>query len=379
MIAASQDCKLRPVSVEVDGEARTFLLNERGRALALDQDLGIWLGLNRHAYPLRRNIRWYAEQGTLGEVQTVFVMSGRPGRPVSAYCLSRDQLLLLLTVAVIAVRPQAREQTLRGYSLAEGKPAAPEPRPELAGPPPRRPGLSEEIPDVAGLSAEVREPPSIELVPFSGGTLSALRSDGAGWLVLKPACEALGVDARGQQQRLERTPWATACVMHAVGADGKRREMYCLRADRVAMWLATIDTARIADPEARQRLELWQCHAADALDRWARGRDPSAAPQLPPEWRSIVDHTLNRARELFVEKVSPTAAPPRPMDPGQWLSPRQAAARAGVGIRRVYGWLRSAQLEHRRLGPRDLRIHVDALSAFLAAHDRDAGLAPGLP
>ena len=132
----------------------------------------------------------------------------------------------------------------------------------------------------------------IELVRFEGGALSAIKRDGVGWLVLKPACEALGVDARGQQQRLERTPWAVACVMHATGADGKRYEMFCLRTDRVAMWLATIETSRIADPAARRRLELWQCNAAEALDRWMRGEVESV-----PTAASGIEDTLSQIRD----------------------------------------------------------------------------------
>lgn len=121
---------------------------------------------------------------------------------------------------------------------------------------------------------------SVELVPVGADTLSVLRQDGVGWLVLKPACEALGIDVQAQQRRLERTPWATTAMMAVVGADGRQREMYCLRTDRVAMWLATIETSRIADPEARKRLERWQCNAAEALDRWFRG--PNAPASAPP-------------------------------------------------------------------------------------------------
>lgn len=149
--------------------------------------------------------------------------------------------------------------------------------------------------------------PTIEPVPFLGGVLSALRSEGHGWLVLKQACEALGIDARGQQQRLERTAWATACVIHAVAADGRQREMFCLRADRVAMWLATIDVSRIADDEARQRLALWQCHAAEALDRWWRGTPPPAAPSEALEQQ--ITRLVGLLLPPLVEALRPRRAP----------------------------------------------------------------------
>jgi hypothetical protein len=136
---------------------------------------------------------------------------------------------------------------------------------------------AKETPMSPATSLAPSSPPPVEPVPFLGGVLSALRSDGHGWLLLKPACEALGIDPEAQRQRLARTPWAQSqtCITQ-VWEGNLKREVYCLRADRVAMWLATLDTSRIADEQARQRLALWQCHAADALDRWWRSASPAA-------------------------------------------------------------------------------------------------------
>lgn len=118
------------------------------------------------------------------------------------------------------------------------------------------------------LSLEITAPPTVQQLAFPGGTIEALQRDGHGWMVLKPACSALQIDDEAQRKRLERARWATACIIQAVGADGKLRQMYCLRADRVGMWLATLDASRIKDEARRERLELWQCEAADALNRW---------------------------------------------------------------------------------------------------------------
>lgn len=156
--------------------------------------------------------------------------------------------------------------------------------------------------------------PTIEPVPFLGGVLSALRSEGHGWLVLKPACEALGIDPEAQRKRLERMPWAVASVMEATGADGKRYQMYCLRSDRVAMWLATIDVSRILDEEARQRLALWQCHAAEALDRWWRGTPPPAS--APEAIEQQITRLVGLLLPPLVEALRPRrAARPAPASP----------------------------------------------------------------
>ena len=47
---------------------------------------------------------------------------------------------------------------------------------------------------------------------------------------IRPICEALGIDANGQKQRIERDEIlsSTACMIHAVANDGKEREMYSI-------------------------------------------------------------------------------------------------------------------------------------------------------
>ena len=110
-----------------------------------------------------------------------------------------------------------------------------------------------------------------ELVAVCGEHLQAVKADGHGWVALRSACGALGVDFSGQLQRIKMAPWAVVGVIPTTGSDGKRYEMTCLRSDKVAMWLATIDTSRLANDEARAKLVRWQCEAADVLDKWARG------------------------------------------------------------------------------------------------------------
>lgn len=66
-------------------------------------------------------------------------------------------------------------------------------------------------------------PEAVELLAFEGGERPALRSRGQG--------SVLGLDHSAQRKRLQRTPWATGAIMAPVGADGRRREMYCRRAE----------------------------------------------------------------------------------------------------------------------------------------------------
>ena len=214
---------------------------------------------------------------------------------------------------------------------------------------------------------------SVELVPIGADSLSVLRSNGTGWLVLKQACEALGVDAEGQRQRLAKLPWATACVMQAVGADGRNREMFCLRTDRVAMWLATIETSRIADPAARRRLELWQCNAAEALDRWFRGEQaqPAQEPQVGPgvearlskltdqhaalagrhAWLSVrveqlekLIEGLSTAPAPVARQLAPTGSAPAAPDSLLDFSIKSLSFAIDIPKITIYSWIRSGRV-----------------------------------
>lgn len=106
-------------------------------------------------------------------------------------------------------------------------------------------------------------------IPFNGSMMIAQRfDDGEIYAALKPICEDIGIDFNGQKQRLERTPWATMCVMHTVAADGKHRDMTAVSRKTLTMWLATIDTNRLSDEQARHNVTVYQKEAAEALDQY---------------------------------------------------------------------------------------------------------------
>lgn len=106
-------------------------------------------------------------------------------------------------------------------------------------------------------------------VPFNGSMMIAQRfDDGEIYTALKPICENIGIDFNGQKQRLERTPWATMCVIHTVAADGKNRDMTAISRKTLTMWLATIDTNRLSDEQARHNVTVYQQEAAEALDKY---------------------------------------------------------------------------------------------------------------
>ena len=90
-------------------------------------------------------------------------------------------------------------------------------------------------------------------------------------IALKPVCDAMGIDFEGQRQRLQRQPWAVACMTQATGADGKTYEMFAVDRRTFTMWLATIETGRLKNEQAREQVAIFQAEAADVLDAHFHG------------------------------------------------------------------------------------------------------------
>lgn len=85
-------------------------------------------------------------------------------------------------------------------------------------------------------------------------------------VAIRPICEALGIDANGQKQRIERDEIlsSTACMIHAVAADGKDREMYAIPFRYVFGWLFSIDISKVNE-EAREFVTRYKQECYDTL------------------------------------------------------------------------------------------------------------------
>ena len=66
---------------------------------------------------------------------------------------------------------------------------------------------------------------------------------------IRPICEALGIDANGQKQRIERNEilGPVACMIHATGMDGKTYDMYAIPYMYIFGWLFSIDTLKVSE------------------------------------------------------------------------------------------------------------------------------------
>jgi hypothetical protein len=108
-------------------------------------------------------------------------------------------------------------------------------------------------------------------VPGADAPMQAGLINNEPFVALKPMCEAIGIDVDTQRRKLDQAEWARTVMMTATGSDGKSYQMVGLHADCIPMWLATIQTSRVAE-QARPVLGAYQCQAAKALrDYFYRG------------------------------------------------------------------------------------------------------------
>lgn len=199
----------------------------------------------------------------------------------------------------------------------------------------------------------------IQTVQFHGDQLQAVQQDGKVWVVLKRACEALGIDPNAQGQRLrdpERSPWATTCLTHAVADDGRSRELLCLDIESLPMWLATIDTARVR-PDLRAKLATYQRECAQVLrDHFFAEPKLPALPPIPSQedllrgWLTQIEQNkqLEAANLTLRSELSETIDTLAPkaevydefMLLGEDMSVEDFAKLCGTTRQRMFAWLR---------------------------------------
>src|SRR5437588_5041897 len=84
------------------------------------------------------------------------------------------------------------------------------------------------------------------VVPFMGDELAAALTQNGGIFISLPGmCNALGLNIKGQTQRIKRTKeLALGFRRIPLNTKGGRQVTNCLRLDKLGLWLAGIETAR---------------------------------------------------------------------------------------------------------------------------------------
>jgi len=129
-------------------------------------------------------------------------------------------------------------------------------------------------------------------VLFYEDELTAVRADdGRVYASLRHMCDALGLNARGQSQRIDRHTVLSrgkgACILHTPGGE---QTAVVLRADLVPLWLAGVRTSMVKE-EVREKLERFQQEAAAVLwEAFQEGRlatDPTFADLLERDSEAV--------------------------------------------------------------------------------------------
>src|SRR5690242_10786683 len=86
-----------------------------------------------------------------------------------------------------------------------------------------------------------------QVVPFMGDELAAAMTVGGNiYITLPGMCIALGLNTKGQMQRIKRTRALTAGLrLIPLKTSGGTQRINCLRVDRIALWLAGVQTDRL--------------------------------------------------------------------------------------------------------------------------------------
>lgn len=107
-------------------------------------------------------------------------------------------------------------------------------------------------------------------VPFKGDELLTVEVDGRPHVILKPAFEAIGLDAKSQIDKLAGKSWACTGLVPVQLGD-QRRTMVIADVRTFLMALATVDERRVSEA-ARPKLVAYQAEVADAIEAyWTKG------------------------------------------------------------------------------------------------------------
>lgn len=162
-------------------------------------------------------------------------------------------------------------------------------------------------------------------IPFHNQFIPAQQDNqGTVLVALKPVCENLGLDYSAQYRRLQRQDWAVVAMMATTGADGKTRDMVAIDRQTFTMWLATIDTPRIRNEEAKRLVVLYQQEAAKVLEQHFFGDSlrNTEDERLLRETIAInarLEETLRKLTDVLATIGAATADGPTPIQSTQTL------------------------------------------------------------
>lgn len=115
--------------------------------------------------------------------------------------------------------------------------------------------------------------PALVPMDFHGDQILTFKVDGEPYVAMRRIVENLGLGWGSQTQKLKDAAFKFSCSdIVTTGADGKSYQMLSMPVQKLPLWLASINPARIKDAAKRAKIELYQERSAQALhDYWTRG------------------------------------------------------------------------------------------------------------
>jgi phage antirepressor YoqD-like protein len=129
-------------------------------------------------------------------------------------------------------------------------------------------------------------------VGFHGGEIEAVKVGNDVWVSVRRICENLGIDPKNQQEKLSQKRWASCKVLSTSQGQSQCREQFMLHLDSVPMWLANIDSNRVAE-DARGLLDAYQLEATKVLRDHFYGK----IVHTPQDYIEALEETLRLAKE----------------------------------------------------------------------------------
>ena len=131
------------------------------------------------------------------------------------------------------------------------------------------------------------------LIPFLDDELiAALTPSEAIYISLNAMCRALGISGKSQTERIQRTPTLAKGLRRIpLHTPGGVQRVNCLRVDKVALWLAGVETSRLK-PEYRAKIDAYQEELAPlALHVFLRavGMQTIPAPIADPRLAALAE------------------------------------------------------------------------------------------
>ena len=137
-------------------------------------------------------------------------------------------------------------------------------------------------------------------VDFHGTALQVATIEGTHYVAVRPICDALGVDWSAQYRRIQRTPILNEAVaVMATPSSGGEQQTLLLALDKLNGWLFGISTARIKDPERRERLLQYQRECFDVLAAHFGATRPASLPYKEQRGQSLTEEQCAELRAML--------------------------------------------------------------------------------